>query len=346
MKKAKSLLPITLSFVTFTTGCIADPDSDETRVASESSPIVGGSRVTQSYWLARTVSVGGYCTGVIIGQRHIATAAHCTPRIGDAIGFYSDADTISWTGSIQAVYERYGVDAANNDLEDTAGKFADFAVLRLATDIPAGNRFANPSPSYPSTGEGTFFQVGRGRHDGNPNPTGELRWVRNWLNSYDTDGSFWTEYDQVNPGDSGGPAYAFPTNGSVPTMVYGVLFGTFFDYGKVRYVDQYTSFNQHYRALLAAMGEAGRFNGGTAYAGSTYKTMTRATRDECSMACMQEARCYAYVFDYGLDACSLLESYGGTKAVASNVFSGRKDVSRCLSLSGNICRVSSTQLTN
>ncbi|XXX78332.1 trypsin-like serine protease [Sorangium sp. So ce134] len=295
---------------------------DETElVGSESSAITNGS--TPTAWMRQRVVSLGNCTGVIVSPNHVLTAAHCKPVAGTTVArFYSTLNTPDSPGTgVTDVAFRPGVDPWDDELDDTAGDFADIAVLTLASPIPSTSVVATLDTDYPGE-DGTGIQVGRGEHNGASNSTSLLKYATNGLYSDNVDdGYFYTNDDRTDDGDSGGPIF---TNGQ---RVAGVLWGSW--WVAFGYRNKYTSTEYHFNWILDNIG----YTGNGAYSqtlsnklidGWPYAAESGNLR-KCKYICEHDSQCIAYSHEGGLENhCYLYDSLGDGLATYSNFTTGIK----------------------
>jgi len=258
--------------------------------------------------LDRAVKIPG-CTATRISARFALTSAHCNPSVGSTVRFYTTGPGVSTDNArIEQVIFRPGVTgpACNNDIDDcwdTAGQFADIALLRLSAAVEDDLEGAQATLAwtYPGDGHGGY-KVGAGQHDGNPNPDAIL------LQAYDEtsrdnddDGRFYTVDDMADPGDSGGPFY-------YSNRVLGTLWGKWWE--PFDHYNIYTSVPEHLSWILGQIGYSWRgqpAQSNTIYSGTAIQTFF-ASELRCQYACEKTASCEAYNFDTSVGVCSLQDN--------------------------------------
>ena len=330
MNPPVSILSLTaLSALLCTMGCIATSDQEGTTddataaeegpIGTASSAIIDG-QAAQPWMQQRAVAVStGGCTGTIISNKHVITAAHCKPVAGSTtVRFYNGSTIPSGPPvGVASVALRPGVNPFDDDLTDINGDFADIAILTLTSNIPATSAKSPLAIFYPGS-DGVGVQVGRGTHDGNPNPTAELRFATNGLYSDDTSvGFFYTNDDRVNPGDSGGPIY---TNGELQGDLWGYWYVAF------AFRNKYTAISYHLPWILSTIGFTGTFSqtlSNVAIGGNTLQTIGTSDLATCRLACMQNASCFGYAFQpYPFSLCSLRRDHQGKDVSWAGAVSG------------------------
>lgn len=317
---------------------IAEFSDEQDDLATSEQAIRGGQDVqAASKYDNSTVAVGG-CTGTIIGPRHVISAIHCSSvGVGTVVGFYNGSQLTNLTSTVERVYAPWGVSAT--DLTDNDGKFADFIVLKLATEIPAGYVPAKLASVWPGSGV-AMTQVGRGMHDGNPNPAGTLRYrITNSYSSSNAGGNVWVDA-ATNDGDSGGPLF---TSWGSRLELHGVLYGSWWEWV---WRGNYTSTAFHLRKIATAVGMTDHPNWN--YWGNDISFTNDVSLEECVALCMANTSCNAYTLTTVVPGGTANPPFGrcyqksgitSTGSAQSGRFSGTKGTSGLCTFADGLCRL-------
>lgn len=304
-------LPLAFALVAATACGGGGPE--ELEIDQTEQGITGGYPMPSFHPLTRAAVTLGSCTGIVVAKRKLITAAHCDARVNNAVLFF-DANVPSTSGAlISRVDIRSGVNPATDDYVDSNGKFADIAVLTLDRDIPAFSVKAELPGDFPGNNV-RGVMVGGGRHNGQMNTTGELRYI--WTNTYSahvSGGHFLTEGSNVDNGDSGGGFFTYNSS-SRNWEVHGTLSGRVWEWA---YRGKYTSIEHHLDWVLDKTSygtsqpwQFGRYVNGT-YLG--YTNVGSVQREaKCILSCEKDGRCEAVTM-YG-SYCYKYENVTGTGA--------------------------------
>jgi hypothetical protein len=294
---------------------IGDADDTSSEATSEAADAIKNGSAASLWTRARMASLGN-CTATVIGSRHLLTASHCLPQIGNTACFYTTTDpnyvpVSSVCRTINAVYYPPGVNASVGDYTDSDGDFADVAVVRLSSNIPSTSASATMAWTYPAGGDDWGSKVGCGTHDGGSNGDRDLRSVGDWTYSdNDNDGHFLTENEQTDPGDSGGAFF-------YASRLLGVLYGDVFEW---EWRNKYTSVQKQLSWILSVMGYtfSGTISNNTLRSGAMLSSLYASTSQECSYICDKTSSCAAFNYVPWLPGvqCQLLSSTTGSASMS------------------------------
>jgi hypothetical protein len=304
-------------------GC-AVPAGDaapQDQVGADESSIVSGNDIFDGAALARATVALPICTGVIIGAKHVVTAASCLPLVGQVIRFYDGPTPNGSTRTIANVTFRPGVNPFFGDLTDNNDDHADLALLTLSATIPLTSKPARLPLSF--LGQDKSGQiVGSGSHDGLANPSRVLKWEFAKILSSDANGgTFLTSTTGVDNGDRGGGFFA----GTASSLtVHGILAkGPLLLPPTLPY---YTGIEHYLDWLLAEMSFTGGLTveSGKARPGGNFQVFTAASFRRCALACAQSSTCAAYTYTIFPSMQCELKSVANPQIVAPMSISGIK----------------------
>jgi hypothetical protein len=192
--------------------CVDDGEYADDDLDTAESAITSGS-LADAWMLQRGVKSEHPCTATLIARRYALTALHCTgpgaTSEGIHVNFYTNGPgpDASTTRTITHVHIAPGTARPPNiDYYDTAGRYADIAILELDADAPASSVVATLAWEYPYD-DAPVQQVGAGQFNGQDGQ-GILRKHSTTLLDEDyVPGMIRVTQDYTEPGDSGGPLY-------------------------------------------------------------------------------------------------------------------------------------------
>lgn len=302
--RAATLLCITAAATL--AACVDAPPDDD---LGESEQWVEGGTLASAGKLARAAKLRN-CTATRISPRHVITALHCRPAVGDKVQFYAAGPfPDGTTRKVAAVTTPPGTSftSTSYDWTDTSDRIADIAVLTLDNPDTTG-AVATLAWTYPGI-EVAGVKVGAGQHEDNPALSGLLmnKSDLTWSDS-DAKGGFYTEEFALNDGDSGGAFYVGP-------KLLGVTHGAHL-LGVWR--GRFTSVPAHLSFILSAIGYAwpGDAPEERVRSGAIIGTST-GTHKSCQYACDNTSGCVAYSYLVALSSCSLLGSVTGSAPSSS-----------------------------
>ncbi|WP_437577823.1 trypsin-like serine protease [Sorangium sp. So ce887] len=339
-------------------GCVLDaPNGTDTHLGAEhtnehaealtngESPVADNSSLARSTvrvktqthpsWFPPGFDLVDYCTGVIVGPRHVLSASHCIPPAGDTtVTFYNGPlPTGDFATAIAAVAPS-GVELgsySDDGRRDTNGKFADIAILTLDSDIPSYTRPALLPLGYPGN-DVSGYMVGIGYHDNQPNDDDwDMRKRSETTYSSDVndghflvnDGHLLTDWPNVSHGDSGGP---FLVGASTPGryVVHGVAASAVDEWGTWK--TKYTSIAYRLNWVLSKISYTGGMtrNVGVQLVSSSFIIDPSVDHSrKCALHCEHTPSCSSYSYSLTGQLCTL-NLGSATPETASGFVSGEK----------------------
>jgi hypothetical protein len=317
-----------LAAIALLSGCASAGDASDEAIGTVTQPLnYNATLVAEGAGLAKvTVRVfddaGASCTGVIVGARHVLTAAHCmSAKNGAKVGFYNGPIETGDTRTIVDATAPDGVTlGSQTDLADDNGKFADIAVLKLDSNIPSYAESALLPTRYPGN-NASGVMVGTGLSNNVAGWDKKLRRVSSTTYSSDpndghflvNDGHLLTDLPIGNFGDSGGPFLRWDA-GLARYVVHGILSGA---------VDEWATWKEKYTSTsfrVAWLLDAIEYTGGMISIpnkirmGWTGVPLIVWTNRVCSLECVSTVGCVATSFVPG--SCFLLSSAPSPQAAA------------------------------
>ncbi|WP_437969777.1 trypsin-like serine protease [Sorangium sp. So ce260] len=354
----KSLAVIIVATSCSIAGCILDaPNGADTHLGAEltnehaealtngESPVADNSSLAKSTvrvrtqwhpsWFPPGFDSVDYCTGVIVGPRHVLSASHCIPSAGDTtVTFYNGPLPTGDFAAVVAAVAPSGVELGSHSDDgrrDTNGKFADIAILTLGSDIPSYARPALLPLGYPGN-DVSGYMVGIGYHDNQPNDDDwDMRKRSETTYSSDVndghflvnDGHLLTDWPNLSHGDSGGP---FLVWASTPGryVVHGVVSSSVDEWGTWK--SKYTSIAYRLNWVVSKIGYTGGMTRdvGVRLVSSSFTIVPLVDHSrKCALYCEHTPSCSSYSYSLTGQLCTL-NLGSATPVTASDFVSGEK----------------------